>query len=34
MPISLNEMKKRALSISKEWANASNEEAESKEFLI
>ena len=34
MPISPNEMKKRALSFSKEWANATNEEAEAKEFLI
>jgi hypothetical protein len=34
MPISPNEMKKRALSFSKEWANTTNEEAEAKEFLI
>jgi hypothetical protein len=34
MPISPNEMKKRALSFSKEWANATNEEAEAREFLI
>ena len=34
MPISSNEMKKRALAFSKEWSDAANEEAEAKEFLI
>jgi hypothetical protein len=34
MPISPNEMKKRAFAFSKEWANATNEEADAKEFLI
>jgi hypothetical protein len=34
MPISPNEMKKRALSFAKEWENTSREEAEAKEFLI
>jgi hypothetical protein len=34
MPISPNEMKKRALAFSKEWADASNEEADAKEFLV
>ncbi len=34
MPISPNEMKKRALAFAKEWENTSREEAEAKEFLI
>lgn len=34
MPITINEMKKRALAFSKEWADASNEDAEAKDFLV
>jgi hypothetical protein len=34
MPISSNEMKKRAFAFSNEWADAGNEEADAKEFLI
>lgn len=34
MPLSLNEIRKRAHAFSLEWADASNEEADAKEFLI
>lgn len=34
MPLSWNEIKDRALSFSKEWADASNEEADAKPFLV
>ena len=34
MPISINEMKKRALAFSKEWSDATNEDAEAKDFLV
>jgi type I restriction-modification system DNA methylase subunit len=34
MPLSWNEIKDRALNFSKEWADASNEEADAKPFLV
>jgi len=34
MPLSWNEIKDRALSFSKEWADTSNEEADAKPFLV
>jgi len=34
MPISINEIKKRALAFCKEWEGATNEDAEAKEFLV
>lgn len=34
MPLSWNEIKQRAVTFSKEWENASNEEAEAKPFLV
>lgn len=34
MPLSWNEIKDRALKFSKEWADASNEEADAKPFLV
>lgn len=34
MPISWNEIRSRALAFSKHWANAANEDAEAKPFLI
>lgn len=33
MPLSWNEIKDRALSFSKEWANVTNEDAEGKPFM-
>lgn len=34
MPLSWNEIKSRALVFSKEWADASNEDADAKPFLV
>lgn len=34
MPLSWNEIKSRALAFSKHWADAGNEDAEAKPFLI
>jgi hypothetical protein len=34
MVLGWNEVKERAVQFSKEWENASNEEAEAKQFLI
>lgn len=34
MPLSWNEIKTRAVKFSKEWQDASNEEADAKPFLI
>jgi len=34
MPLSWNEVKKRAIRFSKEWENAGSEEADAKQFLV
>lgn len=34
MALSWNEIKERAVQFSKEWENASNEDAEAKSFLV
>jgi len=33
MPLSWNEIKDRAVNFSREWADASNEDADAKQFL-